>query len=111
MSGTGGRLRPTCRLPREEVSGPGQPPPLLALCRRAIIQAVQGGISMKSESTSGFVVQPSFRRLLLACMAALVVLAFALPGLAQDLPDGKTAEQPKANPVATATPTATELVA
>jgi hypothetical protein len=34
-------------------------------------------------------------------MAALVVLAFARPGLAQDLPDGKTAEQPKVTTVAT----------
>lgn len=66
---------------------------------------------MKSESTSGFVVQPNFRRLLLACMAALVVLAFARPGLAQDVPDGKTAEQPKVNPVAATTPAASGLEA
>jgi hypothetical protein len=56
---------------------------------------------MKRQGTSGFGVQPNLRRLLLACMAALVVLAFARPGLAQDLPGGKTAEQPKVITVAT----------
>jgi hypothetical protein len=62
---------------------------------------------MKRQSTSDFVP----RRLLLFCAAALVALAFARPGLAQDLPDGKTAEQPKASPAAVATPTATGLEA
>ena len=66
---------------------------------------------MKRQSTSGFVVQPNLRRLLLACMAALVVLAFARPGLAQDLPDGKTAEQPKVATVATMATTVAGLEA
>ncbi len=41
------------------------------------------------------------RQIRLSCMVILVLLAFALPGLARDLPEGKTAEQPKASLVAT----------
>lgn len=49
---------------------------------------------MKRQSTSGLVVQPNLRRLLLPGAVALVLLAFARPGLAQDLPAGKIAELP-----------------
>ncbi|PYQ68215.1 MAG: hypothetical protein DMF53_00540 [Acidobacteria bacterium] len=66
---------------------------------------------MKRQSTSGFVVQLNSRRLLLSCAVALVVLAFARPGLAQDLPDGKTAEQPSITTVATTATAATGLEA
>jgi hypothetical protein len=57
---------------------------------------------MKRQSTSGLVVQPNLRRLLLLCTVALVFLAFARPGLAQDAAEGKTAEVPKDSIVATA---------
>ncbi|MFL6262960.1 MAG: hypothetical protein ACJ76Y_24945 [Thermoanaerobaculia bacterium] len=50
---------------------------------------------MKRQRTPVPVVQPNLRRLLLLCTVALVLLAFALPALAQDLPEGKTAEPPK----------------
>lgn len=41
------------------------------------------------------------RQTLLSCMAVLAVLAFARPGLTRDLPEGKTAEQPKTSLAAT----------
>ena len=50
---------------------------------------------MKRQRASVPVFHTNLRRLLLLCAAALILLAFALPGLAQDLPAGKTAEQPK----------------
>jgi hypothetical protein len=50
---------------------------------------------MKRQRTPVPVVQPNLRRLLLLCTVALVLLAFALPALAQDPPAGKTAEPPK----------------
>jgi hypothetical protein len=56
---------------------------------------------MMRQSTSGLVVQPNLRRLLLPGAVALVLLAFARPGLAQDLPAGKSAELPKDSIVAT----------
>lgn len=57
---------------------------------------------MKRESTSGPVIQPNLRRLLLPCAVALVLLASARPGLAQETPAGKTAEPLKDSPVVTA---------
>jgi hypothetical protein len=45
---------------------------------------------MKRPSTSDLVTQLNLRRLLLPCTVALVLLAFARPGVAQDLPEGKT---------------------
>jgi hypothetical protein len=56
---------------------------------------------MKHQTTSSPVVQPDLRRLLLPCMAMLVLLAFARPGLAQDLPAAKSAEPPQNSTVAT----------
>jgi hypothetical protein len=47
---------------------------------------------MKRPSTSDLDTQLNLRRLLLPCTVALVLLAFARPGLAQDLPEGKTAK-------------------
>jgi hypothetical protein len=46
---------------------------------------------MKRPSTSDLDTQLNLRRLLLPCTVALVLLAFARPGLAQ-LPEGKTAK-------------------
>ena len=57
---------------------------------------------MKRESTPGPMIQPNLRRLLLPCAVALVLLASARPGLAQDPPADKTAEPLKASAVATA---------
>ena len=56
---------------------------------------------MKRQSTSDLVVHPNLRRLLLPCTVALVLLAFARPGLAQDAADGKAAEVSKDGIVAT----------
>lgn len=56
---------------------------------------------MKRPSTSDLDTQLNLRRLLLPCTVALVLLAFARPGLAQDLPAGKTAELPKDSIIAT----------
>ena len=56
---------------------------------------------MKRPSTSDLETQLTLRRLLLPCTVALVLLAVARPGLAQDLPAGKTAEPPKDSVVAT----------
>jgi hypothetical protein len=47
-------------------------------------------------------VQLNLRRLLLPCATALVLLAFARPGLAQDLPEGQIT-QPPANSTVAAT--------
>ena len=55
---------------------------------------------MKGQSTSGLVVQPNLRRLLLPAAAALVLLALVRPGLAQDRPAGKIAELPNDSTVA-----------
>jgi hypothetical protein len=57
---------------------------------------------MKRQRALVSVVQPNLRRLLLLCTVALVSLAFARPSLAQDLPEGKTAEQPKGSVAAPA---------
>jgi hypothetical protein len=57
---------------------------------------------MKRQSISGFLVQPNLRRLLPLCTVALALLAFVGPALAQDLPEGKTAEQPRDSIAATA---------
>ena len=57
---------------------------------------------MKLQSTSGPVVQPHLRRLLLPCTVALVLLAFARPGFAQGAAEGKTDEVRKDDVVATA---------
>jgi hypothetical protein len=57
---------------------------------------------MKRQRTPVPVVHPNLRRLLLLCTVALALLAFALPALAQDLPESKTAVQPKASVAAPA---------
>ena len=56
---------------------------------------------MKRQSTSGLVIQPNLRRLLLFGALALVLVAFAGTGLAQDPPAGKIAELPNDSVVAT----------
>lgn len=57
---------------------------------------------MKRESTLGPVIHPNLRRLLLPCAVALVLLASARLGLAQDPPADKTADLSKASTVTTA---------
>ncbi len=57
---------------------------------------------MKRQSTSSLVVPSNFRRLLLPCMVALVLLALVRPGLALDVPEGKTPEVTKASVAAMA---------
>ena len=56
---------------------------------------------MKRQTPAGLVVHPNLRRLLLLCTFALVLLAFAQPGLAQDPTEAKSAEPSQDSVVAT----------